>query len=263
MMHARGVSVVPICMLAAVVLCAAGPTWGDVEFVEFPEFRYTSALPGGGWGVMPTGEPGFDGALQINVPVAYTPHEGFIIGYSSGSFSTTPKLAFSGAGSNGTATLAAGFGRPGRGIYVCEMGTSSKWEPAENIQVQIRAEEDKWPAVAIGLQDIFGHRDRATTPGHAHHTESPYVVATRQMAVGERTAYLTLGLGWGRFHSGPFAGVSYRASEKVTAMAEYDGYNANLGAALDLSSIIAEHTTAFVGLVDLDRTVIGLTYVHR
>ena len=88
------------------------------------------------------------------------------------------------------------------------------------------------------------------------------MVATKELTTGERPAYLSLGLGWGRFHSRPFGGVSYRVAERVTLMAEYDGYNVNAGAAYDLSSALLDHTMLFVGLVDLDRTEIGLTYVY-
>lgn len=255
-----GLSTLCICVLAS--LLAIGAAGAGQEFSEFPEFRYHSALPGGGWGVTPTGEPGFDGALQINVPVAYTPHQGFIIGYSSASFDSSPRLEFGGPHSNGTATLAVGLGRPGHGIYLCEMGTGKEWEPSSNIQVQLVPEGGGWPAIAIGIQDILSQRNRTCPPVDRGGGSSPYVVSTLQADISGKPAYLTLGMGWGRFHSRPFCGVSCRAAERITLMAEYDGYNVNAGAAYDLSSALLDHVTLFVGLVDLDRTEVGLTYVY-
>ena len=45
-------------------------------------------------------------------------------------------------------------------------------------------------------------------------------------------------------------------------MAEYDGFNPNVGAALDLSPWLLEDTILFAGMVDLERAVIGMSYVY-
>ena len=45
-------------------------------------------------------------------------------------------------------------------------------------------------------------------------------------------------------------------------MAEYDGFNPNAGVAFDLSSYLAEDTILFAGMIDLDRPVIGMSYVY-
>ena len=157
----RTVNWTVICVLGALVLA----TWASAqsEFVDYPEFRYTSALPGGGWGVTPDGLPGFDGAIQTNIPVAYTPYTGIILGYASGSYDSTPQFGLSGGDVNGTATIAMGFGSSGHGIYACEMGTSNEWEPAENLQYQVLAASESRPAVAIGVVDILSQRDRRVT----------------------------------------------------------------------------------------------------
>ncbi len=230
------------------------------EFVEYPEFRYTSALPGGGWGVTPDGVPGFDGALQTNIPVAYTPHCGTVLGYSSGSFDSTPRFRFSGGNSNGTATIAMGFGKPGHGIYLCEMGTARNWESVQNLQFQIIPASNVRPAVAIGVQDILSQRVQRLG-GSEHGAASYYAVATQEYELLDRPVYVTLGAGFRRFH-GLFGGVSWRATDKLTIMAEYDGWNVNAGAALDLSDWLVDHVVLFTSMVDLNRTVIGLTYVN-
>ncbi|MGC9317463.1 MAG: YjbH domain-containing protein [Armatimonadota bacterium] len=257
-MRAR-LPVILICVVGLVSVATACD-----EFREFPEFRYTSALPGGGWGVTPDGMPGFDGAMQINVPVAYTPHRGLIVGGSSASYDSSPVLSTGGAGANGTAVIGLGFGRSGHGLYVAEMPTSRDYEPAQNVQQQILPEGRSQPAVAVGLQDIFENRSRYLgAPTDLHDTDSPYVVATRQFGVAERPLYVTLGLGWGRFNSTAVGGLSWRAAEKLTVMAEYDGFNPNAGVAYDLSDVIAEDTILFAAMVDLDRAVIGLHYVYK
>lgn len=259
--------------ITVALLCAAAAAWAQStlhgEFREFPEFRYSSGLPGGGWGVTSDGVPGFDGAVQLNVPVAYTPHRGLMVGFSSGSYDSSPKLEFGGPGSNGTAWLALGLGRPGRGVYLCEMPTANNFdnsfgEPVQNVQHQLLAETDRQPAVAIGLQDIFGNRSRYIgAPTGLHDTESPYLVATKRFGDAEHPVYVTLGWGWGRFNSTAIGGVSWRVARRLTAMAEYDGFNPNAGVAVDLSPYLPEHTTLFAGMIDLDRALVGISYVYQ
>lgn len=253
----------------AALLLVTGAVWAQDEFREFPEFRYTSGLPGGGWGVTPDGVPGFEGAMQINVPVAYTPHRGLIVGFSSGSYDSTPELEFGGRGSNGTAWIAVGLGRSGHGLYLCEMPTANTFdtnfgEPMQNAQQQILPETRSQPAVAVGLQDIFENRSRYIgAPLRLHGTASPYVVATRRFGDPERPVYVTLGLGWGRFNSTAIGGVSWRATEQLTVMVEHDGFNPNGGVAFDLSPYIAEDTILFAGMIDLDRALVGVSYVYK
>ncbi len=251
------------------LLFVGGAAGAQNEFREFPEFRYTSGLPGGGWGVTPDGVPGFDGAMLINVPVAYTPHRGVMVGYSSGSLDSTPRLEFGGRDSNGTGWIALGLGRSGHGLYLCEMPTGKSFdtnfgEPVENVQQQLLPETDRQPAVAVGIQDIFENRSRYIgAPESLHNTDSLYFVATRRFGDEQRPVYVTLGLGWGRFNSTAIGGVTWRAAERLTVMAEYDGFNPNAGVAFDLSSHLAEDTILFAGMIDLERALIGMSYVYK
>ncbi len=257
--------IVPVC--AALLIVTALSAAAEREFRHFPEFRYTSGLPGGGWGVTPDGEPGFEGAMQLNVPVAYTPHRGFVIGYSSGSYDSSPRLDLDdllggdqGANINGTGYIGVGLGKSGYGLFLVEMPTSVDWEPSQNIQQQIMPEGRKQPAVAVGIQDIFKNRDGFDR--EPHEARSPYVVATKQFSGDTEPIFLTLGYGEGRYRNNFFGGASWRASRKLTVMGEFDGWVPNVSVAYDLSNVIDDHTIFYAGVVDLDRAVIGLSYVY-
>ncbi|HUS80658.1 MAG TPA: hypothetical protein VM283_05270 [Armatimonadota bacterium] len=258
-MKARIAVALAVCAVALGSLVSAAAD--GREFVDYPEFRYVSALPGGGWGVTPDGRPGFEGAIQTNIPVAYTPCTGVILGYASGSFDSTPRIEFSGNNVNGTATVAFGLGSPGHGIYFCEMGTSNHWEPAQNLQVQLVPASEDRPALAIGVQDMFRNRDeRVGDRGNG--ADSYYAVVTQQFGPPEHPFFASAGVGSKRFN-GIFGGVSWRAADQVTLMAEYDGWNINAGAAFDLSEWLTDDIILFASMVDLDRTVIGLTWVYN
>jgi len=257
-MRAINWTIISVVTALALATCACA----QKEFVDYPEFRYTSALPGGGWGVTPDGVPGFEGAIQTNIPVAYTPHQGIILGYGSASYDTTPQIGFSGGDVNGTATIAMGFGSSGHGLYICEMGTSNKWEPAKNLQYQVVPASADRPAVAVGVVDILSQRNQSVFRTRRGHTVSYYAVATQQFGSEAKPVYVSLGAGFRRFN-GVFGGVSWRAHEKITLNAEYDGWNVNAGAAFDLSEWLTDDVILFANLVDLDRTVIGMTYVYN
>ena len=250
--------IIVICI--ALVTLTALTACAQQEFREFFEFRYASGLPGGGWGVSPDGVPGFDGAMQLNVPVAYTPHRGAVIGYASASFDSSIRLETEGPDSNGTGYIGFGMGKSGRGLFLCEMPTSNRWEPAQNAQQQVMPAGTRQPAVAVGLQDIFGNRD--SVRGRPHTSESPYVVATQQFGPDEQPVFLTLGYGGGRFNDSFFGGVSWRALDELTVIAEHDGFNANAALAYDLSDLITEDTILFAGMVDMERAIVGVSYVY-
>ncbi len=250
------IAVICVAMVALTALTACA----DEEFEEFWEFRYTSGLPGGGWGVTSDGLPGFEGAMQLNVPVAYTPHRGAVIGYSSASFDSSLEIDIEGSEMNGTGVIGLGLGKSGRGLYLAEMPTSDRWEPVQNIQQQVMPEGARQPAVAVGYQDIFENRDEVR--GKPHESGSPYVVATRKFGDDDQPVFLTLGYGEGRFNDSFFGGVSWRAHEKVTLMAEHDGFNPNAAFAVDLSEWTFDDTILYAGYVDMDRAVIGLSYVY-
>lgn len=250
-------------LLCLALLLAMTSTATCQHFHDWPVYRYTSGLPGGGWGVTPEGIPGFDGAIQMNVPVAYTPHRGAIIGYSWASLDSNIRFRTHGDMVTGQGWIALGIGESGRGLFVCEMPTAVTWEPIQNLQQQFMAEGAHQPAVAFGIVDIFENRDRyLNAPDRLHDTRSPYVVATKQFGDENAPVHVSLGWGTGRFNDSFFGGVSWRMHEEFTVMAEYDGFNPNAGVAFDLSNVLGGDTVGFVGLVDLERPTVGITYVY-
>lgn len=252
---------------AVMVLMAAVSLAAPKEFREFFEFRYMSALPGGGFGVTPEGRVGFDGAIQMNVPVAYTPCGGnFVAGYWAGSLDPwNPTLDTEGAKVNGTGLLAMGLGKPERGFYAAFMPTSKESEAAWNFQLQLRPDDWDKPAFAVGVQDSANQRDRAI--GHAGGSRSYYGVATGRLGTDEHFVFVTLGWGGGRFNSRPFGGISWPFHDKFTAFAEYDGFNVNAGVAHSWTSRFDDgrwNVINLIGLTDLNRPVLGsaLTYAR-
>lgn len=252
---------------AALVLIAAGVEARPREFKEFSEFRYISALPGAGYGVTPDGQVGFDGAIHMNIPVAYTPCRGnYIVGYWSGS--TDPwniHIGTEGPYVNGTALIAAGFGKPGHGIYAAFMPTSKQSEAAWNWQIQLRRDDFDKPAVAFGVQDSADQRDRY--PGRPGGGRSFYGVATGRLGTEDRFVFITLGWGGGRFNSRFFGGVSWPFHDKWSAFLEYDGYQFNTGMAHSWFPRFTSsrwNVISLFGLVDMNRPLIGscLTYTH-
>ena len=55
--------------------------------------------------------------------------------------------------------------------------------------------------------------------------------------------------------------MSWRAHEYVSVLAEYDGLSLNAGFGLDLSEWVVKDLMVFGTMVDLDRPVVGMTYV--
>lgn len=216
--------------LAALGACLAalGGTACRAEQSPAPQYINLAPLPGAGLALNPAGRPDGQGAMQINIPVAYTPGDGFInLGAYSGQFEGRRSDP---AWNNGTGVLGLGFGTTHR-LYASVMAVSSclfSDSKAVSVQFQLAEESEGAPALSIGAQDLLDKEhddfseDHQTGVGY-------YAVATRGFALGDRQVYGTLGYGFGRFLNRPFGGVCAPLSDQFSLSAEYDGFQVNAG----------------------------------
>jgi len=209
-------------LLAALpLLLLRGPAAAADPSVQFANI---APLPGAGIALGPEGKPDGDGALQINIPVAYTPGaDTFSLSVYGGGYidQFNPKLQ------NGTAVFSAGFGGWPR-VFISAMQlsrlllTDSK---ALSAQVQVVRESSRTPAVAVGGQDLLNkERELGAARGF-------YAVATKSVHFRGGGLHLTIGYGTGRFLDHPFAGISAPLGDKFSAAVEYDGFQFNEGIA--------------------------------
>lgn len=195
---------------------------GTQANAKTPSTQYVNIapLPGAGIATNAHGELDGYGAIQLNIPIAYTPGANFsslclFTGNHIGKFSAKP--------SNGTGVFGAGFGRSPR-IYFSAMQVSSlifRESKALNVQVQLTEESPARPAIALGSQDLLNKEE---STGEA---KSFYAVVTKCWQIAGKRLYLTLGHGSGRFLHRPFGGISTPLSEHLSALLEYDGFQLN------------------------------------
>jgi len=194
----------------------------EKAFVGDQQFSVISPFPGGGLSVLPNGDLRPGGAMQVNIPLAYTPdHLTGIVSIDAAQTRQGDSLATAN-GRNGTLNLGVGFSAANRGVWLSRMflsGASFRGgDRAYCALVQLAPETKSVPAIALGIQDLTNARIR-----------SPFIVATKQL--GEDPVFVTFGLGRGRFSgSDVFGGVSYAPVQRVTLSGEYDGLQINVGA---------------------------------
>jgi hypothetical protein len=230
------------------------------EFEEYPEFRYASGLPGGGYGVNSAGQVGFDGALQMNIPVGYTPSAGnYALGATTAAINGGFPTTIRGEDVNGTLQLGLGIGGPRHALWVADMKTGTKGESAYNLQLQAFPEEGTRPGVAIGVVDVFSNRSSSQRFPRRTDARSFFVAATRKFGGDDRPWWATVGFGNGRFNHRPFGGVSYQPTDRLKVLAEYDGWNVNGGAAYDAVSSRQWHLVFQAGVVDFDHATVSVT----
>jgi hypothetical protein len=210
------------CALLWAALAAPSPavegTWR-----QYPEFGHVSGLPGNGFGVNANGQVGFGGALNMNVPCAYTPSQGnYVAAYHSASVNSGIELGFGGDNVDGSLFYGIGFMGPGSGIYVSEFFPESCLAVNTfNLQCQIQPESPSFPALAVGCIDLQSRRPAVV--GGLRGGRSIYLTATKQAIPGDHALYLTLGYGGGRYRHNLFGAASWYMGRDLNVGLEYDG----------------------------------------
>jgi len=209
--------------LALVLSAARHPAYSSVKAFEGDQqFSVISPFPGDGLSVLPNGDLRPGGAMQVNIPLAYTPDRLTGILSIDAAQQRQGRNFLTASGRNGTLNLGVGFSAANRGVWVSRMLLSQAslrgGDAVFCALVQLVPETPSVPAIALGIQDATNERIR-----------SPFIVATKQL--GEKPIFATFGLGRGRFSgSDVFGGVSYAPVKRVTLSGEYDGLQYNVGA---------------------------------
>ncbi|GIK32550.1 MAG: hypothetical protein HND43_09510 [Armatimonadetes bacterium] len=203
---------------------------------QFPQTRSLSLLPGGGVPVSSEGVPGWEGALTLSTPIAYSlrAKEGvYVMGNTN--YARWPKLfdARKGEGdSNGSLGLQFGS-RMFRGNATFSwMFVDSRLKNVYHIHYSPDL-KGRW-RLGAGLQDVFGDSN-TQIPLDLTNSASAYVVATYEFG-GD--AFASVGYGGQRFY-GYFASASAPIAEGWKAYAEYDTFGINWGVAARLKGLMA------------------------
>ena len=225
---------------------------------EFPSFRNMSALPGSGYGVTPSGQAGFMGAMAYSTPVAYalSPWE-VVLGMSIVSHDWG--LAFqdkSGDSLEGNGSVQLQFGLPVGKLGNLSYGVLVKSSHGDNSgTIQWTPPGQSGPVrFALGVQDWRGRGGSAGfgLPEDRDWARSVYLVGTWQAAAD---TYVTMGYGDQHRYRGVFGSASHAVTPRLKAAAEYDTFNWNWLVAYDLGPIYKEvlpgrrrvQVVAFVG----------------
>jgi hypothetical protein len=252
-------------IIAGVLLAVLATGAPALEFQNYHEFRYMSGLPGGGFGVTPDGLVGWEGALQMNVPIGYTPAQGNIaLAAHSSAVNGGLEIGFEGHDINGTITFGVGVGPRRYPVWFSNMMTAKRGESAYNVQVQLRPEDEKWPAISVGVVDLSNRRASSIARIFEGEARSFFVVATREAGTPENPLYLTLGYGNKCFNDRFFGGASYTFNDRLKLLLEYDGWCVNGGVAYDLAQFGDDwRAVLLVGAVKMERFTTGISITRR
>ena len=187
---------------------------------HIPNYQYTNVapLPGAGVAIDSQGKLNGEGAMQVNIPVAYTPGWGYV---SLTDFEGEHPIKTADTFDNGSTIVGAGFFSKHR-MFLSAMQVSGVWHEAKAVsgQVSLFDETAKLPALSVGVQDLLGKEPN----GH-----SEYFVLTKSFALNGQKLYGTAGYGSGRFLDKPFAGISMPISGRFNFVSEWDGFQLNNG----------------------------------
>ncbi len=226
------------CLIAVMAMAAACSAF-PIPTTRTPDTQYANIapLPGDGIALDPSGKPDGKGAIQIGIPVAYTPGQDYVqlgayLGNYIGNFSTQPSNS-TGKMGNGTGVIGIGFGSKYR-AYGSIMAVSAipfKDSKVISAQVQVLEETEKWPALSIGGHDLNRKERHELLRATSNQKVGWYAVATKKIAMGGNDFYTTFGYGSGKFLDRFFGGISIPVSDNLSLTGEYDGFQYNSGVA--------------------------------
>jgi len=207
-------------VFGVIAVCGAERSDGIVGKVPNYQYANIAPLPGAGIAIDAKGNLDGNGAMQLNIPVAYTPGWGYV---SLNEFQGEHPVHGSPRWSNGSSIFGLGFFSTRR-VYMSGMQVSRVWEEAKTLsgQMVVLDETEKMPAISLGMQDILKKEPNG---------RSPYLVVTKSLEAAGHPLYATLGYGGGRFLRKPFAGISMPVAGCVNLLAEWDGFQMNSGVA--------------------------------
>lgn len=253
-MKPRGIVLLSLGLGALMAVPALATDW-----LDYPEFRHTSGLPGNGFGVNEEGKVGFGGAFHMNVPCAYTPTLGQVsVGYHSGSLDSRLRFQFGGDETDSTGYIGIGLGKPGKSIYFADVFVEKDLNVnCQHVQWQVQDETHDLPAIAVGIFDMFDNRERRYREPHG--TRSYYIVATRRSQESERPLYVTVGYGNGRFRNRAFSAVSWYPNDRFNLGFEYDGMVPRPHLAYSVAQQASWDFTAAVAWPNFERPTLGFS----
>ncbi|MCE5324010.1 hypothetical protein LLG46_11940 [bacterium] len=181
------------------------------------QFGTLGPLPGDGFAVDSEGKLDGFGALQINIPIAYTPLTGYVVASGSAGGVTEDKSNFK----NGTAVVGGSVGGWPR-LWMSAMVIKND-NAVANGQLSVFSETLSRPAVAVGLQGLFRNSEVK---------KWGYITATKGFALrNNKNIYATVGIRGERKNARGIGGLSYPLSQSFNFATEWDGYQFNNGIA--------------------------------
>ena len=176
------------------------------------QFANLSPMPGGGFAVDSCGYLDGLGAIQTNIPVAYTPRAEYIVASGAAGGTVEDKSSFK----NGTGVLGASIGGWPR-LWVSGMFVSQGTATA-NAHLSVFNEKGSTPGVAVGIQGL-SKENGCRRWG--------YLVATKGFGLCNRRVYTTLGIRGNNVNVRGIGGFSVPLSESFNFDTEWDGYQFN------------------------------------
>lgn len=203
---------------------------------QYPLFRTQSGLPGSGFGILPNGDPSFQGAMSFSTPIGYALSDWHVsMAVANTSDSSLFKFIHL-ARNEDTTSIGKAYFMVGIPLGRFGSFTAAYWilsatlDQALNFQYQFPIH---WHNVglSLGVQDWYGRvgTGPSSNPAGEYRSQSWYGAVTVPFPNG---IYASAGWGVKRWQKG-FANISVPIQKRFKFMLEHDGFNFNYGLAWD------------------------------